>query len=152
VQMIGVVVGAVVAVPVFMIVKEAWGLGTEELPAVAGVVWASLARLVSAGWSALPRYAVHGVFIAGGVGVALALLDGTRLRHYLPSAVGVGVAMVVPAIYSISMFLGSMLHLYLKRRNPQWFEDYYAALASGGIAGEGLVAVLAAALIVTGLL
>ena len=47
---------------------------------------------------------------------------------------------------------GALLHFYLRRRDPQWFDDHYAALASGGIAGEGLVAVLAAALIVTGLL
>jgi hypothetical protein len=52
--------------------------------------------------------------------------------------------MVVPYIYSFSIFLGSMLYWALKKRNPAWTLAFAGAIGAGGIAGEGLAGVLAA--------
>jgi len=52
--------------------------------------------------------------------------------------------MVVPFIYSATIFLGSMMYLLIKKRNPMWIAAFAGAIGAGGIAGEGLAGVLAA--------
>ena len=62
----------------------------------------------------------------------------------ITTAVGLGVAMVVPYMYAFSMFLGSMVYWGIKKKNPKLMTDYAGAIGAGGIAGEGLIGVLAA--------
>ena len=62
----------------------------------------------------------------------------------MPSATGMGVAMVVPYIYSFSIFVGSMIMLGIKKRNPAWILAFGGAIGAGGIAGEGLMGVIIA--------
>ena len=70
----------------------------------------------------------------------------------MPSAIGVGVAMVVPAIYATSMFAGSTLYWIINKKNPDWIKNYASGIGAGGIAGEGLIGVLVATLVVLGIL
>jgi len=151
-QFIGVIAGSLVAAPVFLVVIKAYGIGTPSMPAPAAVVWEGLARLLAQGLGALPRYTGTAVVIAAVVGALLAVIDSTRFRKYNLSPIGLGVAMVVPAYYCISMFLGSMMLVAMRRASLRWTETYYSSLASGGIAGEGIMGVLTAALIATGII
>jgi uncharacterized oligopeptide transporter (OPT) family protein len=151
-QFIGVLAGAAVAAPVFIVGTRAYGIGTESMPAPAAVVWEGLALLLAQGLSALPKYTVIAVVISALIGVALAFIDVTKYKRYSLSAIGLGVAMIVPGYYCISMFLGSMALLVLQRTKPKWIETFYASIASGGIAGEGIMGVIVAALIVFGVI
>ncbi|MFC2076420.1 OPT family oligopeptide transporter [candidate division KSB1 bacterium] len=151
-QFIGVLAGAAVAAPIFIVVSRAYGIGTESMPAPAAVVWEGLARLLAQGLSALPQYTLTAVIISALIGVGLAVVDLTEYKRYTPSAIGLGVAMIVPGYYCISMFLGSMALLILRQTKPKWTETFYASIASGGIAGEGIMGVLVAALIVFGVI
>jgi len=54
-QVLGVVVGAAVSVPVYEVIASSYGLGTEAMPAVAAVSWKATAEAMQ-GLSALPRW------------------------------------------------------------------------------------------------
>ncbi|MFH2203032.1 MAG: OPT family oligopeptide transporter [Elusimicrobiota bacterium] len=153
-QLLGVLVGAVFAVPIFLVLIKAYGIGSEKLPAPAAITWAGLAQMVSGGVKTLPSYAVEALIVGVVIGLVLAVLEELKpeWRRYMPSAVGLGVAMVVPAIYSVAILAGAVVYVIIEKKNPAWNEKYAASIGAGGIAGEGLVGVLAAILVVCGLL
>jgi len=151
-QFLGVVVGAVVAVLIFLVVTEAYGVATEIMPAPAAVLWSGMAKVLSEGISALPEYTLVGVLGGAILGILLTILENTKWGQFIPSPYAMGIAVVVPAFFSLSMFLGSMVKLLLKKRFPKWIETYSTPIAAGGIAGEATIGVLIAILIVSGLL
>ena len=58
----------------------------------------------------------------------------------------------MPAAYSVTIFLGAVLLALVAKKRPTWSEQYAAALAAGGIAGESLMGVVIAVLVVIGIL
>lgn len=69
------------------------------------------------------------------------------LTPFLPS----GLAFIVPAYYSIAMFLGAMLLVIWRKNRPDTAKVFAIAVASGLIAGEGLMGVITAVLTLIGL-
>jgi putative OPT family oligopeptide transporter len=151
-QFIGVLVGTVVAVPVFSALVAAYGLGSQALPAPAAVLWSGMAKLLSQGFSALPPYGWIVVIAGMIVGIVLALLESTRWKRYVPSPLGMGIGIVVPAFYTITIFVGSLAGAFLSRFFKRWTEEYLVPTASGGIAGEAIIGIVIAALTVLGVL
>ena len=70
----------------------------------------------------------------------------------IPSPTGLGLAFTTPAFNTISMFLGALIALILERKRPVLAERTIVPVSSGFIAGESLVGVLIAALVVLGFL
>jgi putative OPT family oligopeptide transporter len=155
-QLVGVVAGAIVIVPAFnLIIPDASVLGSEAWPAPSCVVWAGVSKAFSDGIGALHPTARSAIVIGLFLGVALALLERfapKRLRAYLPSPSGLGIAMVIPASNCIAMFLGAAVAEAVRRRNPALAEKTVVPVASGLIAGESLMGILVAILIVAGLI
>ncbi len=153
-QLFGVIAGALIVVPAFnLIIPDASVLGGEEWPAPSCVVWAGVSKAFSDGIGALHPTARTAILIGLALGVALALLEKfspQKLRPYIPSASGLGIAMVIPASNSIAMFLGSAIAEGLRRKKPALAEKTVVPVASGLIAGESLMGILIALLIVTG--
>lgn len=141
-QFIGVVIGTCVALPVFFLLTSVYTLGNAELPAPAGVSWSGLANVLVDGFEALPPYSTAGVYIGILLGVLLTLGGNTNMRRFLPSPIGVGVAMLLPATISFSIFAGAMIAVIVKRVSPQWWETYSMPLASGLIAGEAVIGLI----------
>ncbi len=75
-----------------------------------------------------------------------------RLRPLLPSPSGLGIAMVIPGSNCIAMFLGAAIAEWLRRRHPAVAEKTVVPVASGLIAGESLMGILIAFLIVSGVI
>ena len=151
-QFIGVLVGAVVAVPVFNALVKAYGLGSEALPAPAAVLWSGMAKLLSHGFGSLPEYAGYAVAAGTLLGILLALLETGRWKKYTPSPLGMGIGIVVPAFFTITIFLGSLVGMGLGRLFPKWNEEALLPVASGAIAGEAIVGIVVAALTVFAIL
>lgn len=151
-QLIGVLGGVLAIVPVFLLIVRAHGLGSESMPAPVAVVWSGFARVVAEGAETLPKYAGRGAAIGAVLGVLLALVDRTSLRRGAPSAVGLGVAMVIPAVYCIPIFLGSMGKVVFRGVARDTHDRLGVSIASGGIVGEGLMGILVAALTLAGAL
>jgi OPT family oligopeptide transporter len=151
-QLLGAVVGAVVVVPAYVLVVRAYGLGTKAMPAPSPLSWKATAVLVEGGVGALPRYALLAAAIGGAFGVALTVGARFRLGRWLPSAVALGTAFVIPASYSVSICLGGLLLWVSQKRDARWTDSYGSSIAGGLIAGESLVGILIAVLTVTGAL
>ena len=122
------------------------------MPAPVAMVWSGFARVLAEGGEALPRHAGTGALIGAGIGIVLALLDRMSLRRVTPSAIGLGVAMVIPALYCFPIFLGSMAKVLYRAVARESHDQYCIPLASGGIVGEGLAGILVAALKLAGVL
>jgi uncharacterized oligopeptide transporter (OPT) family protein len=113
--------------------------------------WAGFAEILSLGLSALPPGAVTALVVAAILGVVLAVLESRRVK-WVPSATGVGIAMLVPAAVILMMFVGGLVELVWRRRNRPSYDAYMTPLASGFIAGEAIVAVLVPLLVILGIL
>ncbi len=148
-QFIGVAVGALICVPVFFLLVGADGgnIGTEAMPAPAAITWEGLARMVSIGPRALPRFAIYALLIGCGVGSLIVILEkyAPKIKPFLPSAVALGVAMVVPAIYAVSIFIGALIMWLVTKIHKKWITEYAASIGAGSIVGEGLIGVIGAA-------
>lgn len=155
-QLFGVVAGAFVVVPAFnLIIPDPSVLGGEAWPAPSCVVWAGVSQAFADGIGALPASARTAVWIGFALGVALALMEKfapARLRSLLPSPAGLGMAMVIPGSNAIAMFLGSAIAEWMRRKKPVLAEKTVVPVASGLIAGESLMGILIALLVVTGVL
>ena len=107
-QLFGVLAGTLVCVPVYQIVVDPKKLGSPELPAPSAKVWEAVARLFVDGFGKLAEQHVTGAVIIGAVlGVVLTLLEEflpAKHRKWIPSPIGLGIAGVVPAFNSMSMF------------------------------------------------
>ncbi len=155
-QFTGIFAGTLVIVPAFyLIVPKASILGTEQWPAPAAQVWASVAKLLANGIHALHPTARWGLLIGALIGIVIPLLEHflpEKIRCYIPSAMGLGLAMVIPFFNSLSMFLGAAIATLWAKLHPDTAKTYIIALSSGIIAGESLVGVLVALLKATGTL
>ncbi len=155
-QLFGVVAVVVVIVPAFwLLFPDPSVLGSDDWPAPSCVVWAGVSKAFSDGLGALSSESQTAALVAGALGVALALLEKLapkKLVHYLPSASGLGIAMVIPGSNAIAMFIGSLIADVIKRVKPAIHERYTVSVASGLIAGESLVGIGVAILIVLGVL
>ena len=151
-QFIGVTIGSIAAVPIFLVLTSAYGIATEAMPAPSAQAWFGMAKLLSQGFSALPPYTFIGVLCGTFLGIVLTLFEDTRWKKYMPSTFGIGIAMFLPAFFSISIFLGSVIKYLIERKFPDWMKNHFVALASGGIVGEAVIGVLIAILTISGLL
>jgi OPT family oligopeptide transporter len=155
-QLFGVVAGALVVVPAFwLVIPDPGVLGSEEWPAPSCLVWAGVSKAFANGISALDMQARMAALTGGLLGIILALLERfapKSLKPFVPSPSGLGIAMVVPGSNAISMFLGSAIAELTRRIHPQLSEKAVIPVASGIIAGESLMGIAIALLIVSGIL
>jgi uncharacterized oligopeptide transporter (OPT) family protein len=82
--------------------------------------------------------------IGAAIGILLTLAEEfspPEVRKWLPSVTGLGIAGVIPAFNSISMFLGAFIGWVLSKVSPATAEKYVVPVSSGLIAGESLMAV-----------
>lgn len=143
-QLFGVVAGTLVCVPVYMVIAVPEKLGTKELPAPAAKVWAGVADLLAQGVDKLPVSARWAILAGAILGIALTLAEEfvpKQHRHWIPSATGLGIAGVVPAFNSISMFIGAVIAWILSKAAKEVDERYTIPVSSGLIAGETLLGV-----------
>jgi uncharacterized oligopeptide transporter (OPT) family protein len=155
-QLFGVVAGAFVVVPAFtLIIPDPSVLGSDEWPAPSCLVWAGVSKAFADGIGALHISAQKAIAVGLALGVALALLEKfapKKLKPFVPSASGIGIAMVIPGANAIAMFIGAAIAEVMRRRNPAAADRLVIPVSSGLIAGESLMGILIAMLIVAGVL
>ncbi|NNC08070.1 OPT/YSL family transporter [Corallococcus exiguus] len=144
-QLFGVVAGALVVVPIFkLLVPTADVLGTEQFPAPASMVWAGVSKMLASGVSALHPTARLGALCGALLGITLVLLERwahPKVKAFIPTASGLGLAIVIPGSSSISLFVGAALAAFLRRTKPKLAEDAVLPVSSGFIAGESLLGI-----------
>jgi uncharacterized oligopeptide transporter (OPT) family protein len=146
-QCAGVVVGSLVGSLVYLalITDPDTQLLTQEWPAPAVATWKAVAETLGVGLSGIPFSALIAMVIAGAIGIVLALVerrvDGQRLL-LVPSGATLGLAFVIPAGTSITLFLGAALASLLHWLAPRWAARFLLSAAAGLVAGESLFGVV----------
>jgi uncharacterized oligopeptide transporter (OPT) family protein len=155
-QLFGVVAGAAVVVPAFnLLVPTADVIGSEAFPAPSVLVWAGVSKVLAQGIEGLHPAARFAAAVGFLVGTGLVLLDRwapSRLKPYVPSPSGLGIAMVMPGFNAISMALGAFIAEAIRRKSPALAERTVVPVSSGFIAGESLMGILIAMLVAFGVL
>ena len=143
-QFFGVVAGTAIVVPVYtLLIPDASAIGSDRFPAPAAQSWAAVAKLLAKGIDTLHPTAQWGLFFGGLTGIVLVLLERAfpRHKHFIPSAMGLGLAFTMPAWNTISMVLGAVIAFTLEKKRPKLAALLVVAVASGLIAGESLLGV-----------
>ncbi len=150
-QMIGVVIPAFFIPWTLSLLHSAYGIG-EGLKAPQATLFASITNALF-GTGTIPYDMVgYGV----GLGIAVLIIDNVFLKgksfrlHLMPLAVGI----YLPITLAVPMLVGGLIRFYVEKSRTKEVsegEDQGVLLSSGLIAGEALMGVLVAVLLVTGI-
>lgn len=156
-QLFGCLAGAAIVVPAFnLLVPDASALGGAEFPAPSAQVWAGVSKMLSEGLASLHPSAQWGALIGVMVGIALSLAEKfapKTVQPFVPSASGLGIAMMIPGFNSVMIFVGaSIAHWLRSRRGAKAAENLTIPVASGFIAGESILGIVVKMLVAFGVL
>jgi uncharacterized oligopeptide transporter (OPT) family protein len=153
-QFLGIFTGTVATVVGFyVLVPDATvltGVGDQapKFPAPAAQAWKAVADLFGTGLENM--HPMHQSAILWGLilGAALVLLEQflPRWRKWLPSATGLGLGMILPFQYPLSMFIGALIAYIWTRANKKHSDDYLIPVSAGVIAGVSIMGVIVAIL------
>jgi uncharacterized oligopeptide transporter (OPT) family protein len=152
-QFLGVTAGACFVVPAYrLLIPTADVLGTDQWPAPAAQTWKGVAAMLANGFSSLHWTAQVALLVGGVLGMVLVLLERAfpAARAWIPSPAAFGLGFTTPAYNSISMFLGALIALILERRRPALAERTVIPVSSGILAGESVMGIVVAMLVVAG--
>jgi len=147
-QCCGILTGSIAGTLVYLVLipDPQSMLLTEEWPAPAVATWKAVAEALSYGLDSVPvsaRWAMLAAAVAGiGLGLFEVLLPPAAAR-YLPSAVAMGLAFVIPASIALIMALGALIAWLFSLRFPGPAARFTIAAAAGLIAGESIIGVAA---------
>ena len=151
-QLIAAPIGAAAVALSYPLFKETYGIGGDTgLASPISVRIAGFANVLAEGFSALPPYSLQALAVGAVVGIAITLLE-INWKKFIPSATGLGIGMLVPAVYVFAMVLGGILMSLWTRANKRSADTFAMPLASGLIAGEAIMAIVIPVLIAVGLL
>jgi uncharacterized oligopeptide transporter (OPT) family protein len=107
--------------------------------------WSGFAQILKEGPSALPSSALYALLIFTVLGVVFTILESNKkLKKWVPSPTGIGIGILVSFNVVFTMFLGGVIGAIWERSDKKSADVYMIPLGSGFIAGEALVAVIAA--------
>lgn len=148
-QFLGVLVGSLAGSAAYLVLvpDPANMLLTKEWPAPAVATWKAVAELFRDGIDAAPTGALTASLVGAIVGATLAVVNAQlpeKRSHWCPSAVSLGLAFVIPAFYSISLFIGAAAAAIASRLAPEWSRRFILPISAGLVAGESLAGVASA--------
>jgi OPT family oligopeptide transporter len=150
-QLIGVIVGVFTAAAVYRLLTAAYEIPGDDFTGPAVIAWHAMAELLAKGISSLPAGAMTAALVGAIVGVVIPLLGKIKgFGKWLPSPIALGIAFMVTPYSAMAMWLGGLLTSVYKSKNAEAVDSYGASLASGLIAGEGLMMVVVAILLILG--
>ena len=154
-QFLGVIAGSIFVVPAYhLLIPTPDVLGSDKWPAPGAQTWKGVAELLSKGYHTLHPTAQLAIAVGGALGILIVLLERylPQYKKYIPSATGFGLAFTMPAYNSMAFFVGAVIALWLEKTKPALAEKTIIPVSSGFIAGESLMGVLIAILVVLGVL
>jgi uncharacterized oligopeptide transporter (OPT) family protein len=153
-QLVGAPIGAAALAFTYPLLVNAYGLVGDkaQLAAPGARRTAAFAQLLAAGVDKLPPSALWAGLAAAALGVVFAAMEqNERLKRWTPSPVALSLGLLLPFSSLSTMFIGAVVGAIWMARHPASAARYLIAVASGFIAGEALVAVIAPGLIALGL-
>ncbi len=130
-QFLGTWLGPVVVMGLILVLHEAYGLGSEKLPAPQGQALASMIQGIVGGDVPTYRY---------GAGAGLGLLFA--LSGFGGIGVLVGLGFYMPFAIVLTYTIGNFLRIGVEKvKGQRWVEDVGIPIAAGLIVGEGVLGV-----------
>ncbi len=145
-QFYGVFFGTIAVVPAWFLMipnKEV----LEKYNPPSSNMWRAVAEALSKGIDYIPVTARYALLIGGTLGIVMALIDHfapKKWKPYMPSAMGLGLAWIMPFANAFSFFIGAIIALVWSKINKKTAELYVIPIASGAVAGESLICALLA--------
>ncbi len=151
-HVLGIIAGGLAAPPVFyaLLGGDVGKLGTEELPVIAAQIWKAVADILTQGWEALHVTAKWAMLIGAVAGVGCEIVRIATKNRFALSAVGMGLAFVLPFYTSFSMFLGALIFWIAARRitkDSPWYRRIVLnteTICAGVIAGGAIMGIIVA--------
>jgi uncharacterized oligopeptide transporter (OPT) family protein len=153
-QIIGAPIGAAALALTYPLLVKTYGLIGDhaQLAAPGSRRSAAFAQLLVAGVDKLPPSALWAGLAAAVLGCVFAAMEQSeRVRRWTPSPVALSLGLLLPFSSISTMFLGAVVGALWLARHPTSAARYLIAVASGFIAGEAMLAVIAPALIAIGI-
>ncbi len=145
-QFIGVFFGTLVIVPAwYLMVPDVKTFESFNPPAA--IMWEAVARALTQGLHSIPATAQMAILVGGVIGIALPLIQSAlpiKARHWVPSAMGLGLAWVVPWYNALGFAIGAVIAWAWQLAHKKTAEKYTIPVASGLVAGEALMAAMVA--------
>ncbi|MBL8863691.1 MAG: OPT/YSL family transporter [Planctomycetes bacterium] len=154
VQLMAVPIGAAATAIVYPVLREVFGFeGDNALTSPISQKWVGFAKLLGQGLHTLHPSAIWALGSGVALGILFTVLEQRKsIRTWIPSPTGIGIGMLVPGAAVASMFLGSLIDWFFRRRDPRGVDRWSLPLASGFIAGEALIIVILSLLYAGGVL
>jgi len=153
-HVLGILAGAAACVPVFyfaFLKGNPQGLVSEQYPMPAATIWKAVAEILTRGLSELPPTALWAAAIGGTIGILFEVFKLVSKGRFPISAVGMGLAFVIPFTTCFAMFFGSFffwLAESLWKRDDSTlkrvFVDNLEPVCAGVIAGGALMGIAVA--------
>jgi putative OPT family oligopeptide transporter len=148
-QVFGVLAGSLAGAAAYLLLipDPQAQLLTPEWPAPAVATWKAVAEVLMGGIGALPDAAAPAIIIAATVAFALALSERflpADMARFVPSGSAMGLAFVIPAWNSISLFIGAAAAALVLRLFPELARRRIIVIAAGLVVGESLMGVVSA--------
>ncbi|RKH62910.1 OPT family oligopeptide transporter [Corallococcus interemptor] len=144
-QLVGVAVGALVAVPAYLLLVNAYGVGTAVLPAPSAAQFRAVAEVSVRGLAGLPPYAGQAALVGFAVGALSTLAAKSRAARWLPSPVAMGIGFITPPYFAVTLCVGAGLAALARRWAPKTTDAHVPSLSSGALVGESLMGLFVAA-------
>jgi OPT family oligopeptide transporter len=152
-QIIGSVLGCLICPGLFVLLRSAWTIPTDDPNAFITGLYAPIFRTLAivatgSGFGALPK---NCLYICLGFVVLAILLNITillcqkfcpKVVTYIPEPSAMSIGMIVGASVPFEFFTGGLITWFWSRHRPQQCEELRAYIASGFIAGSGFAVVL----------
>ena len=124
------------------------GESAPDFPAPAAQAWKAVAEVFKLGLENMHPMHQQAIGVGLGLGVLFTVLELTLpgFRKWLPSATGIGLGLILPFQYPLSMLIGALIAAVWTARNKQSCEDYLVPVSAGVIAGVSIMGVLVAVL------
>lgn len=148
---LGIFAGAFASVPVFYILflkNDPSGLVSQKFPMPGAIVWQAVAEILTKGLSELPQTALTAAIVGAFLGVFFELLKVVSGNRFPLSAVGMGLAFVIPFTTCLAMATGSIFFWIAARRFKKeesllhrTFVENLEPVCAGVIAGGALMGI-----------
>lgn len=120
---------------------------TPDFPAPAAQAWMAIAKVMTGGGLSA-MHPMHRTMIYWGLSIGAVILAleifFPKQRKWLPSATGIGLGLILPFNYPLSMFLGAVIAAIWMKKGKGSSEFYLIPIVSGLIAGISIFGVLGA--------
>ncbi|MAW60179.1 MAG: hypothetical protein CMJ94_05010 [Planctomycetes bacterium] len=122
-----------------------------DFPAPAAVAWKAVADLFSSEHGINGMHPSHRIAIWWGLGIGAFLVLAEKFmpkekRKYIPSATGLGLGLILPFYYPLSMTVGAVAARLWEKKDQKSHDDFMVPTSAGIIAGVSIIGVIVAVL------